>query len=177
VNGGNPENPSGLLSQQALPRPQKIRADDQGRGDTERAADKQTASLAGATIARSTMPVVIGLPRPWRRRDGLYPNVAAHTSRSTLGRRWRRTSPRVVRFARCWISWWSREKRRVVIVMDRSKVKIMRMSDAPEVDFVEGSIAERIAMVWEITCDVWSMTGAFDAESRLRRDVVHLHRP
>jgi hypothetical protein len=30
VNGGNPENPSGLLSQQALPRPQKIRADDQG---------------------------------------------------------------------------------------------------------------------------------------------------
>jgi len=61
--------------------------------------------------------------------------------------------------------------------MDRSKVRVGRMADAPEVEFVKGILAERIAMVWEITRDAWSMTGEFDAESRLRRDVVHLRRP
>jgi len=61
--------------------------------------------------------------------------------------------------------------------LDRNKVKVGRMADTPEAERVEGSLAERIAMVWEITCDAWSMTGDFDVESRLQRDVVRLRRP
>jgi hypothetical protein len=61
--------------------------------------------------------------------------------------------------------------------LDRSKVKVGRMNDAPEMAAVTGTYAERIAMVWEITCDAWALTGDFDLESRLRRDLVHVRRP
>lgn len=43
--------------------------------------------------------------------------------------------------------------------------------------YVEGSQAERISMVWEITRDVWSFTGKGDAERRLQRDVANIIRP
>ena len=35
---------------------------------------------------------------------------------------------------------------------------------------------QRISMVWPITVDAFAMTGKFDAESRLQRDVVRLIR-
>ena len=61
--------------------------------------------------------------------------------------------------------------------MDRNKVRVRRMEELPEAEGGEGTIAERIAMVWDITRDVWAMTGEHDVESRLQRDVVHLRRP
>jgi hypothetical protein len=61
--------------------------------------------------------------------------------------------------------------------VDRSKIRVLRMKDAPEMEVMEGTYAERIAVVWELTCNAWAMTGEFDVESRLRRDLVHLQRP
>jgi hypothetical protein len=74
--------------------------------------------------------------------------------------------------------WRGEGKRRErTMVMDRTKVKVGRMEDAPEMEAVEGTYAERIAMVWPLTVDALGFAGSFDAESRLRRDVVHLQRP
>ena len=61
--------------------------------------------------------------------------------------------------------------------MDRTKGKIGRMKDAPEMEVMEGTYAERIAVVWELTCYAWAMTGDFNVESRLQRDIGHLQRP
>jgi hypothetical protein len=61
--------------------------------------------------------------------------------------------------------------------MDRSKVKWLRMDEAPDEECVAGTIGERLAMVWPLTVDVLAFTGSFDAESRLRRDVVRILRP
>jgi hypothetical protein len=60
--------------------------------------------------------------------------------------------------------------------MDRSQGKVLRMKDAPEMEAMEGTYAERIAVVWELTCYAWAFTGEFNVESRLRRDLGHLQR-
>ena len=38
------------------------------------------------------------------------------------------------------------------------------------------SPAERLGMMWQLTLDAWSFTGAPDAESRLPRHIVSIHR-
>jgi hypothetical protein len=83
----------------------------------------------------------------------------------------------VVRFAGVWDDSWVTEAEMDPRRMDRSKVKIIRMIDAPEEEKVEGEIGDRLAMVWPLTMDVMAFTGSFDAESRLRRDVVRLLGP
>lgn len=58
--------------------------------------------------------------------------------------------------------------------MNRGKVRWVRMDEAFEEECVEGTIGERLAMVWPLTLDVLAFNRSFDAESRLQR---HLVRP
>ncbi len=55
-------------------------------------------------------------------------------------------------------------------------VRIFKKGAEPTDPILALTPAERMLMVWPITCDAWSMTGKFDAESRLQRDVVRLIR-
>ena len=60
--------------------------------------------------------------------------------------------------------------------VDRSCVRVVKMSEDNDDGFVEASPAERIAMVWEITKDAWAFTGETDAEQRLPRHITKLIR-
>jgi len=51
------------------------------------------------------------------------------------------------------------------------------MDEASDEEKVEGTIGERLAMVWPLTVDLLAFTRSFDAESRLRRHVVRVLGP
>ncbi len=52
----------------------------------------------------------------------------------------------------------------------------LRDEDDPMRDYAERSPAERIALVWELTLQGLAFQGWTDAEPRLARDTVHIHR-
>ena len=62
--------------------------------------------------------------------------------------------------------------------VDRSVARLRSLDDEADDDSVEGTMADRVAMVWELTVEAWTLSapGEFDAESRLQRDVVSLTR-
>ena len=42
--------------------------------------------------------------------------------------------------------------------------------------YVDASPAERVAFVWELTAELWSLGNKYDAEQRLQRNVTNLIR-
>lgn len=57
--------------------------------------------------------------------------------------------------------------------VDRSKVRLI--SDREESsDFVNLPPAERVGIIWELTCELWSLTGDKSAERRLQRNAAVL---
>jgi len=60
--------------------------------------------------------------------------------------------------------------------VDRSKARLLRMSESDDSGFVEGTPAERIAMVWPLTYEAFALMG-YDVNAPLRRDVARLTRP
>ena len=59
--------------------------------------------------------------------------------------------------------------------MDRSHTTIKRLGDDTNDDFVPGTMAERIALVWPLTKEVAVLSG-YDVDQRLRKDVTRLIR-
>jgi len=64
------------------------------------------------------------------------------------------------------------------VELNRSVVKLSQMKDIVDDDYVEASIQDRIAMVWDITVELWSISkkGEIGAKSRLQRNVASLKR-
>lgn len=60
--------------------------------------------------------------------------------------------------------------------VDRSKARLLRMSESDDSGFVEGTPSERIAMVWPLTYEVFSLSKYHDVERRLQRHVVRVTR-
>jgi hypothetical protein len=60
--------------------------------------------------------------------------------------------------------------------MDRQITRLGRLGDHWDDDFVPGTMAERIAMVWPLTRDVFSLSRRHDVERRLQRHVARLVR-
>lgn len=61
--------------------------------------------------------------------------------------------------------------------VDRSVVRKHSLQDRPvDTDFKSMTAAERFAMMWPLTRDVWAFKGAPDAEPRLPRHTVHIRR-
>ena len=60
--------------------------------------------------------------------------------------------------------------------MDRSQIKIKKLSDRADDDFVPGTMAERIALVWPLTREVASLNPDFDVEQPLQRHITCLRR-
>lgn len=60
--------------------------------------------------------------------------------------------------------------------MDRKRTAIYRMSDPRNEDFVPGTSADRIALVWPLTRELVSLSKKHDAERRLQRHVTRLVR-
>lgn len=55
--------------------------------------------------------------------------------------------------------------------VDRSKAKVVFGGD-DSCDFVDLPPSECVAMVWELTRELWSLGGDTSAEQRLQRDVT-----
>ncbi|MHC4872152.1 MAG: hypothetical protein ACYTFY_09935 [Planctomycetota bacterium] len=60
--------------------------------------------------------------------------------------------------------------------IDKSKVRISKLSDHTQEEKSDLPAEELVSHVWELTKEVYSFTGEFDAESRLQRDVVSFKR-
>lgn len=60
--------------------------------------------------------------------------------------------------------------------MDRSQTNKKLLSDTTNDDFVPGTMAERIEMVWPLTKEVASLSKRHDVERRLQRDVTRVIR-
>ena len=59
--------------------------------------------------------------------------------------------------------------------MDKS-VTVIEQSDPRNSGYVPGTMAERIAMVWPLTCEAVSLSGKYDVEQRLQRHITHIIR-
>ena len=57
--------------------------------------------------------------------------------------------------------------------VDRSQAVLIK-GKMPTSDYVDAPPARRVALVWEITEELWSITGKTDAQRRLQRDVATL---
>jgi hypothetical protein len=61
--------------------------------------------------------------------------------------------------------------------MDKNYVRLLKVGEETVLDdFVPGTMSERILMVWPLTAEIVSLTGKYDAEQRLQRDVTVLKR-
>ena len=67
-------------------------------------------------------------------------------------------------------------RRRYSVIMDRQHTAKYRMTDSRNNDFVPGTPAERIALVWPLTLEVASLDKRYDAKRRLQRHVTVLVR-
>ncbi len=62
--------------------------------------------------------------------------------------------------------------------MSRNQITIRRVDDPdPDGVHVQGTVAERLGMMWQLARDAWAFSGrAADAESRLQRHLIRIHR-
>jgi hypothetical protein len=60
--------------------------------------------------------------------------------------------------------------------IQRNKVRLKFMTEADD-PFMDASPEECVAMVWELTKEVWSLRGSIYVERRLPRHVTKLIRP
>jgi len=62
------------------------------------------------------------------------------------------------------------------VALNRKKITILRNGKKETETPASLSPAEGLACVWDLTAEVYSLTGKYDVESRLQRDVVVLKR-
>ena len=62
----------------------------------------------------------------------------------------------------------------VIIVLMEKTISVIRQSDSANSGYVQGSMSERIAMVWTLTCEAVSLGKKYDAEQRLQRHITRL---
>jgi hypothetical protein len=62
-----------------------------------------------------------------------------------------------------------------MIRLQKDQVRVRKLTD-PDDEYVPASPAERIAMVWELTAEAWSLQGEDLAQRRLQRHITNLVR-
>ncbi len=60
--------------------------------------------------------------------------------------------------------------------MDRTRTALFRMDEMNSEKAVPGTPAERISLVWPLTCEVASLSGLYDVEQRRQRHVTKIIR-
>jgi hypothetical protein len=59
--------------------------------------------------------------------------------------------------------------------MDKT-ISVHRLTDSGNSGYVPGTMSERLAMVWPLTCEAVSLSKKYDAEQRLQRHITRLIR-
>jgi hypothetical protein len=57
--------------------------------------------------------------------------------------------------------------------MDKS-ISVLAKSDRRNSGYVSGSMSERIALVWPLTCEAVSLSKKYDVEQRLQRHIIRI---
>ena len=57
--------------------------------------------------------------------------------------------------------------------MDKT-ISVLAQSDRGNSSYVPGSMSERVALVWPLTCEVVSLSKKYDVEQRLQRHITRL---
>ena len=65
-------------------------------------------------------------------------------------------------------------KRQEINRIDRSRAVLIRGKSRLNQDYVYAAPAQRVAMVWELTQELWSLNGRTDAQQPMRRDFAIL---
>jgi len=60
--------------------------------------------------------------------------------------------------------------------MMNKTITVIEASDPRNSGYTAGTMAERIAMVWPLTCEIVSLSGKYDTEQRLQRHITRLVR-
>ncbi len=55
----------------------------------------------------------------------------------------------------------------------RNITRLIHGSESED-NFVDLPMAQRVAFIWELTMEIWSLTGDENVEQRLQRDVTNL---
>ena len=55
-------------------------------------------------------------------------------------------------------------------------ITIIHQSDPRNSGFVPGTMEERIAMVWPLTCEAISLSKKYDSQQRLQRHITNIFR-
>ena len=61
--------------------------------------------------------------------------------------------------------------------VDRRVSVLKNAESAPDNDIVDGKGEVLLGFIWELTKEVYSLRGNFDAEQRLQRNITNLIRP
>ncbi len=64
-------------------------------------------------------------------------------------------------------------KKQEINRVDRSRALLIKGKSQAS-DYVDAPPAQRVAMVWELTQDLWSLTGRTDAQQPMRRNFAIL---
>ena len=59
----------------------------------------------------------------------------------------------------------------MLFVMNNT-ISIIKQSDSDNSGYVNGSMSERIALVWPITCEAVSLSKKYNVEQRLQRHII-----
>ncbi|MEA3500312.1 MAG: hypothetical protein U9R41_04745 [Candidatus Marinimicrobia bacterium] len=62
------------------------------------------------------------------------------------------------------------------IKLNRNIVRKNKKNVFNSSEFVSHSKSELLSFMWELTKDIYSLTGSYDVESRLQRDVISIIR-
>ena len=57
--------------------------------------------------------------------------------------------------------------------VDREKIRILHSPQESIEAVTHLSKGEKLSFVWELTVEIYSLSGDFDAKSRLQRNIVH----
>ncbi len=60
--------------------------------------------------------------------------------------------------------------------LQKDKINIKKLHDQNDDNFVDASPAERIACMWDLTVEIWSLKERKHVESRLQRHITNIIR-
>jgi hypothetical protein len=63
-----------------------------------------------------------------------------------------------------------------MIRLQRDKIKMLEKKDNVDDDYISTSPEECLSFIWELTKEIYSLSGEYDVESRLQRDFIHIMR-
>jgi len=60
--------------------------------------------------------------------------------------------------------------------MDRTVTRLRRKDEPDEIVAFPGTVEERLGFIWQLTKELYSLSGKYDVEGPMRRDITRIIR-